>query len=169
VPTVDGANISVEVGRPAGATNVPIILTYSPYNSLSDPAAPGTNIADHPLYAKYGPKGCARAHADVIGTQSSHGTPARKEHADLLERFFERTLKGVRNGIENEPPVWTEGRDATAKVKLKTEESWPPPGTHPLALSLTRDNDGVEVLGSGGSGEDTCTDMANTSEESARA
>ena len=73
VPTVDGGKISVEVARPEGATNVPIILTYSPYNTLNDPALPGSNIADDRLYGEFGPKGYARAYADVLGTRNSTG------------------------------------------------------------------------------------------------
>ena len=36
IPTVDGDRIHVEVARPKGAAKAPVILTYSPYNSLSE-------------------------------------------------------------------------------------------------------------------------------------
>ena len=70
VPSVDGSLIHIEVARPDNAGKVPIILTYSPYNSISEN---GGNIADDSLYGTYGPKGYARAVADVIGTRNSTG------------------------------------------------------------------------------------------------
>jgi len=73
VDSIDGSKINVEVARPDDKGPVPVILTYSPYNSLSDPAAPGTNIANDSLYETYAPKGYARAYADVIGTRNSTG------------------------------------------------------------------------------------------------
>jgi X-Pro dipeptidyl-peptidase len=73
VPSVDGSRINVEVARPDDKGPVPVILTYSPYNSLSDPASPGTNIANDSLYEAYKDKGYARAYADVIGSRNSTG------------------------------------------------------------------------------------------------
>jgi len=67
VPTADGASVSVEVRRPAGA-KVPVILTYSPYNSVREPAP-----ADDAIAQRYLPKGYARAVADVLGTRNSSG------------------------------------------------------------------------------------------------
>ena len=70
VPTVGGATISVEIARPDGA-KVPVILTYSPYNTLGESTTP--NLANDDLGARYVPKGYARAVADVIGTRNSTG------------------------------------------------------------------------------------------------
>src|SRR5687768_15361651 len=61
IPSVDGSRIHIEVARPDDKGKVPVILTYSPYNTLSDPATPGQNIANDGLYGAYKAKGYARA------------------------------------------------------------------------------------------------------------
>ncbi len=71
IPTVDGDRIHVEVARPKGAPKAPVILTYSPYNSLSEGTSP--NLAYDDLGLRYLPKGYARAVADVLGTRNSSG------------------------------------------------------------------------------------------------
>lgn len=71
VPTVGGAEINVEVMRPADNPDAPVILTYSPYNTLSETNSP--NLANDDLGQHYVPKGYARAVADVLGTRNSSG------------------------------------------------------------------------------------------------
>ena len=71
VPTVGGAEINVEVMRPADNPDAPVILTYSPYNTLAEDTAP--NLANDSLGQRYVPKGYARAVADVLGTRNSSG------------------------------------------------------------------------------------------------
>ena len=71
VPTVGGAEINVEVMRPAGEPEAPVILTYSPYNTLSETTAP--NLANDDLGQRYVERGYARAVADVLGTRNSSG------------------------------------------------------------------------------------------------
>src|SRR3954470_13160642 len=71
VPTVGGAEINVEVMRPADNRDAPVILTYSPYNTLSETTTP--NLANDDLGQRYVPKGYARAVADVLGTRNSSG------------------------------------------------------------------------------------------------
>ena len=71
VPTVGGAEINVEVMRPADNPDAPVILTYSPYNTLSETTTP--NLANDDLGQRYVPKGYARAVADVLGTRNSSG------------------------------------------------------------------------------------------------
>jgi X-Pro dipeptidyl-peptidase len=71
VPTVGGAELNVEVMRPADAPDAPVILTYSPYNTLSEDTAP--NLANDSLGQRYVPRGYARAVADVLGTRNSSG------------------------------------------------------------------------------------------------
>src|ERR687895_2765041 len=71
VPTVGGAEINVEVMRPADNPDAPVILTYSPYNTLSEINVP--NLANDDLGQHYVPKGYARAVADVLGTRNSSG------------------------------------------------------------------------------------------------
>src|SRR5919108_5697747 len=71
VPTVGGAEINVEVMRPADSPDAPVILTYSPYNTLSETNTP--NLANDAYGQRYVPKGYARAVADVLGTRNSSG------------------------------------------------------------------------------------------------
>ena len=71
IPTVDGDRIHVEIQRPASTERVPIILTYSPYNSISEGTLP--NLANDALGERYVPRGYARAVADVLGTRNSSG------------------------------------------------------------------------------------------------
>ena len=67
VPSVGGAMIRVEVTRDAARTNLPVVLTYSPYNSLTDSQV----FVDG--YASFATRGYARAVADVLGTRGSDG------------------------------------------------------------------------------------------------
>src|SRR3954467_11906291 len=74
VPTVGGAQINVEIYRPDGNAKVPVILTYSPYNTLFEAfSTPQGNTAHDDLGNTYVEKGYARAVADVIGTRNSTG------------------------------------------------------------------------------------------------
>jgi len=67
VPTVGGAEVSVEVTREKGVS-APVILTYSPYNVLNEGGETSDKYGD-----RYVPRGYARAVADVIGTRNSSG------------------------------------------------------------------------------------------------
>jgi X-Pro dipeptidyl-peptidase len=71
VPTVGGNEINVEVMRPADNPDAPVILTYSPYNTLSETNTP--NLANDAYGQRYVPRGYARAVADVLGTRNSSG------------------------------------------------------------------------------------------------
>ncbi len=71
VPTVGGAEINVEVMRPADNPDAPVILTYSPYNTLSETTTP--NLANDDIGQHFLEKGYARAVADVLGTRNSSG------------------------------------------------------------------------------------------------
>jgi len=70
VPTVGGAHIRVEISRDKqfDAAKQPVILTYSPYSSLSEPKTAADGVA-----SRYNPRGYARAVADVLGTRGSSG------------------------------------------------------------------------------------------------
>lgn len=70
VPTVDGATIRVETLRDTryDEQRQPVLLTYSPYNSLGEPRPADDSVAD-----RYVPQGYARAVADVLGTRGSTG------------------------------------------------------------------------------------------------
>src|SRR3954447_4299853 len=70
VPTKYG-RMWAEVTRPAGSEKVPIILTLSPYNTLSE--SPGGYVSDDSLASTFVPKGYARVVADVLGTRNSTG------------------------------------------------------------------------------------------------
>jgi X-Pro dipeptidyl-peptidase len=91
--------------------------------------------------------------------QGPHATPEHEQYTSLVERFFARTLKGARNGIEDEPAVWTEGRTAEETTPLRTETAWPPRGTRTRSIALTRED---------GAAEASFTDMSTSSEELAR-
>src|SRR5687768_62790 len=68
IPTVDGAKIRIEIHRDTrfDKAKQPVILTYSPYNTLGEPRP-----AEDAIASRYIPKGYARAVADVIGTRGS--------------------------------------------------------------------------------------------------
>ncbi|CAA9379368.1 MAG: hypothetical protein AVDCRST_MAG47-2022 [uncultured Nocardioidaceae bacterium] len=70
VPTVGDAVIRVEIWRDASydAEKQPVILTYSPYNSISEPETARDAVGD-----TFVPQGYARAVADVLGTRGSTG------------------------------------------------------------------------------------------------
>ena len=68
VPTVEGAQIRVEVYRDPAFDPQPVILTYSPYNTLGEPEPSHDGLAE-----RYVPLGYARASADVLGTRGSTG------------------------------------------------------------------------------------------------
>ena len=70
IPTVGGAKIRVEIQRDKSFDKAkqPVILTYSPYNSLSE-----TEPAADAIASRYNKLGYARAVADVIGTRGSTG------------------------------------------------------------------------------------------------
>jgi X-Pro dipeptidyl-peptidase len=68
VPTRYGATIRVEIRRDPALDPQPVLLTYSPYNSLSEPSPTNDGYA-----TRYVPRGIARAVADVIGTRGSTG------------------------------------------------------------------------------------------------
>jgi X-Pro dipeptidyl-peptidase len=67
-PTDDNAVIRVEVTRDTQFDPQPVILTYSPYNTLSEPEP-----ADDGIASRYRPRGFARAKADLLGTRGSSG------------------------------------------------------------------------------------------------
>lgn len=70
VPTVGGAVVRVEVWRDTvyDDRKQPVLLTYSPYNSLGEPEPARDGLGE-----RYVPRGYARAVADVIGTRGSTG------------------------------------------------------------------------------------------------
>jgi X-Pro dipeptidyl-peptidase len=101
VPTVDGAQLHVEIARPATG-RVPVILTYSPYNSLSESTQP--NLANDDIGQRYVPKGYARAVADVLGTRNSSGC---WDYGGLKEQ---QSGVDLVNALAREP--WSNGRVA---------------------------------------------------------
>jgi X-Pro dipeptidyl-peptidase len=67
-PADDNATLRVEVRRDTQFDPQPVILTYSPYNTLEDPDPANDGIA-----TRYVPRGFARARADLLGTRGSSG------------------------------------------------------------------------------------------------
>ena len=89
VPTVDGAQVYVEVTRDP-AVRAPVILTYSPYNVLGE----GEETTDK-YGMRYVPRGYARAVADVVGTRNSsgcwdYGGPEEQQSGVDLVNFLAR-------------------------------------------------------------------------------
>ena len=70
VPTVGGAVVRVEVWRDRrfDTGKQPVVLTYSPYNSIAEPEPARDSLGE-----TFVPKGYARAVADVLGTRGSTG------------------------------------------------------------------------------------------------
>jgi putative CocE/NonD family hydrolase len=68
IDSVDGSRIRIEIQRDPSIPDQPVILTYSPYNSLAE-----TRPADDAIADRYVPQGYARAVADVLGTRGSTG------------------------------------------------------------------------------------------------
>src|SRR5680860_1344179 len=70
VETVGGAVIRMEVWRDTSfdAAKQPVLLTYSPYNSLGEPEPARDSLGE-----TFVPKGYARVVADVLGTRGSTG------------------------------------------------------------------------------------------------
>lgn len=70
----------------------------------------------------------------VMG-QNPHGTPTITQWQGLVDKFLDYTLKGVQNGIDTAPPVYTATRTGSAAPRM-VESSWPPPGTGDVTLHL---------------------------------
>ncbi|MFP5219681.1 MAG: CocE/NonD family hydrolase [Actinomycetes bacterium] len=100
VESVDGALVRVEVMRPVLDEDVPVILTYSPYNSIGEPTP-----ADDAVAARYVPMGYARAKADVIGTRGSTGcwdyggAKEQQSGADVVRWLAEQEWSNGRVGM----------------------------------------------------------------------
>lgn len=68
IDSVGESRIRIEIQRDPSIPDQPVILTYSPYNSLAE-----TQPADDAIASRYVKQGYARAVADVIGTRGSTG------------------------------------------------------------------------------------------------
>jgi X-Pro dipeptidyl-peptidase len=78
-------------------------------------------------------------------TQSSHADGSGAGYQDLVDKFWARTLKGVRNGVESLPVATSLGRTTAGADKVfTTSSSWPPAGIAPLSLNL---DSGVLIRG----------------------
>ncbi|MGH3372957.1 MAG: CocE/NonD family hydrolase, partial [Nocardioidaceae bacterium] len=92
VRTAGGAVVRVEIWRDSSfdARRQPVLLTYSPYNSLGEP-----ETARDALGETFVPKGYARAVADVLGTRGStgcwdYGGPAEQQSGVDLVKWLSR-------------------------------------------------------------------------------
>jgi X-Pro dipeptidyl-peptidase len=106
VPTVDDAVIRVEIRRDTDfdAAGQPVLLTYSPYNSLGAPT--GTGVA-----STYNSMGIAHASADVLGTRGStgcwdYGGAAEQQSGVDVVNF----LAGDTPDVDGEFLEWSNGR-----------------------------------------------------------
>lgn len=78
VSSVDGAQLRVEILRPADGEDLPVVLGYSPYNTLGEPETASGGTA-----SKWVANGYAYAQADVLGTRGSSGC---WDYGGLLEQ-----------------------------------------------------------------------------------
>ena len=79
--------------------NVPVILTYSPYNTLSERSSP--NLADDDLGERYVERGYGRAVADVLGTRGSRAagtTAGEDEQQSGVDVVNSLAAQGLENG-----------------------------------------------------------------------
>lgn len=119
IDSVDDSRIRIEIQRNAGATDQPVILTYSPYNSLAE-----TQPADDAVAARYLPQGYARAVADVIGTRGSDGcwdyggAVEQQSGADVVRYLADREWSNGRVGMTG---VSYEGTTANMVAALGEE------------------------------------------------
>ena len=73
-------------------------------------------------------------------TQGSHsGGTSGEQWEGLLDRFLAHTLKGAANGVEDEGPVITQGRDSSGPGEFRTEAAYPLPSTRPTTMWLSPD------------------------------
>lgn len=115
VPTVGDAVIRVEIVRdPAAGAEQPVVLTYSPYNTIGDAVSFGSFfVADDSVAARYNPQGIARAVADVLGTRGStgcwdYGGAAEQQSGVDVVNF----LAGDMPDVNGEYLEWSNGRVA---------------------------------------------------------
>jgi X-Pro dipeptidyl-peptidase len=77
-------------------------------------------------------------------TQSDHADGSGAGYRELVDKFWERTLKGVRNGVEQLPVATSLGRSSAGAAKaFTTSASWPPAATSMLTLNLDRSFDAI--------------------------
>jgi X-Pro dipeptidyl-peptidase len=97
-------------------------------------------------------------------TQSPHANGSGPGYQELVDKFWARTLKGERNGVESLPVATSLGRTATGPTTFRASTAWPPPGTAPLTLHLGRSFDtvpGVPSVGpAGATGENGVLSLA---------
>jgi X-Pro dipeptidyl-peptidase len=103
VPTVGGAEIAVEVMRDDSVKRAPVLLTYSPYNTLGETRS--GSLANDGYGKQFVPRGYARAVADVVGTRNSsgcwdYGGPRETQSGvDLVEWLADRKWSNGRVGM----------------------------------------------------------------------
>lgn len=121
VDSVGGSKIRVEIMRDPAALDAPVILTYSPYNTLAE-----TQPANDRVAARYVPKGYARAVADVLGTRGSTGcwdyggADEQQSGADVVEFLANQPWSNGRVGMTG---VSYEGTTANMVAALGDEIS----------------------------------------------
>jgi hypothetical protein len=69
----------------------------------------------------------------VPGGQGTHGAHADVRMPEMRVRWFDRWLKGIENGVAEEPPVKT---FLLGAERWRTDDAWPPPGK-PYRLALS--------------------------------
>ncbi|MGI8873793.1 MAG: CocE/NonD family hydrolase [Egibacteraceae bacterium] len=107
--------------------------------------------------------------------QGGHRSPSGERWTTLLADFFAQTLKGEDTGVDDGPPVLTEGRTfgpagAPVSTGFRTEATWPPVGATTVPLYLGRDTLAGGTLSTGRAAGSTAsyTDTSTTTEEAAK-
>ena len=83
-------------------------------------------------------------------TQSTHADGSGPGYQELLDQFFEQTLKGIDHGLASRAPVTTHGRTSTGAGNWTTAARYPAPNTRNLTLHLGRKFDTVDGVPSVG-------------------
>src|SRR3954452_12315078 len=145
-PDYDDFWLARDYLKDAGDVRVPVLVTHG-WQDYNVKMSEGTDF-----YEALGPRVPFKK---LFMFQGQHEGAPSVPYDKLLERFFDHTLKGAENGIENDPPVLTQGRAGTTPDKgFRTETAWPPPGTQGVALELGRDAGGKGVIAPGAKGKD---------------
>jgi X-Pro dipeptidyl-peptidase len=74
--------------------------------------------------------------------QWSHSTSRFPDARDLRHAWFDRFLLGLDTGVDDLPPVDTQGSDGVRRL----EDAWPPPGTTPTTFALGATTDGAPTF-----------------------
>ncbi|PSQ44038.1 hypothetical protein BRD14_01980 [Halobacteriales archaeon SW_5_68_122] len=94
--------------------DVPVILTYSPYNDISSPQSEVASIADDGLADYYAPRGYARAVFDLVGCRNSGGC---YDYGGYRERITGKQLVEYLGGEPDAAGSYVDGDSGSAGTR----------------------------------------------------